>query len=257
MRIDLRDGIISRLLYLEGTYEGYLLDMVHQLMLTGANCLDIGANIGLYSLELSGAVGPSGRVFAFEPERHNHELLTTNLRLNGATNVEAVKTVVGDRNGQVCLARHPDNFGDHHVVDRESNWAEEVPVETIDAFCAKRVIDNIAFAKIDVQGYEPFVLSGMAETVRKNPDLMVLVEIWPDGLARQGRSASELIASFRDYGFVGYELHDWRVIPVLEPRTYDHIRFGRSVDCLFCRQRDKLEETVFWYLGGTAVSKTP
>src|SRR5436309_838879 len=85
------DGIIARFLYLEGSYESHLLDLIGALPLQGTTCLDIGGNIGLHALVLGGQVGPNGRVYSFEPERHNHELLDYNLRLNGLSNVYSVK----------------------------------------------------------------------------------------------------------------------------------------------------------------------
>ena len=88
----------------------------------------------------------------------------------------------------------------------------------------------VKLIKIDVQGYELHVIQGMAETLRSNPDAILIVEIFPEGLAEAGSSASQLVGRLRDLGFDGWEFNDFRLIPMQEPWTYDLIRGGKYVD---------------------------
>ena len=108
---------------------------------------------------------------------------------------------------------------------------------------------QVAFIKIDTQGYEWHVLRGMADMLRGNPDVVILIEIWPEGLKRQNESAVKLIQFFRDHGFTGYEISDHRVMPVAEPWTYNCLFGSRSVDCLFSRNANCLHAALSLFMG--------
>ena len=102
VRIDLRDRIIAKRLYLGIAWERDLQQLLAAMSLRGGVCLDIGAYIGIHSLTMSELVGPAGRVYAFEPERRNFALLEANLRLNGVTNVTAATTALGTPSGRAA-----------------------------------------------------------------------------------------------------------------------------------------------------------
>jgi FkbM family methyltransferase len=244
IRVDIRDSVIGRTLWLEGGYEDHLLDVVSHLDLAGSTCLDIGANIGLYSLALSQAVGAGGGVFAFEPERHNYGLLQANLRLNRADNVAAENLALGEINGCARLAVNAVNYGDHHVALGGEGASQEIPVSRVDEYLKGHDSPHVRFVKIDVQGYELHVLRGMTATLRDNPRLIVQVEVWPEGLRRQGESAEGLMKFLADLGFTGYEVHARRVAPVGPPWSYELLLQGIGVDCFFARDPRELRAAI-------------
>ena len=96
LTVDLNDRMIGRTLYLGGDHEPELRALMRHLPLDGGVALDVGANIGLHTLVMSRLVGGAGRVFAFEPDPHNFELLEGNLRRSGAHNVTARRCAIGD-----------------------------------------------------------------------------------------------------------------------------------------------------------------
>src|SRR5439155_15680161 len=178
----------GRLLYLDGGYEGETERLIRAIDLEGGVSVDIGANIGLHTVLMSDLTGPAGKVFAFEPEAGNFRLLKHNLNRNGSTNVTAIQAAVGGRNGTGHLAVNPLNFGDHRVAHGSpTGRAEvEVPITTIDESLRSLPHGVVKLIKIDVQGYEWHVIQGMAETLRSNPDAILIVEIFPEGLAEAG-----------------------------------------------------------------------
>ena len=109
--VDPRDRMIAKKLILYGGYETREIDLLCSFVKPGDCVLDVGANIGLYSLALSRAVGPSGRVIAVEPDPDNLALLRRNLQANGCTNVTVVEEALGDEAKEVLLFEVADNRG--------------------------------------------------------------------------------------------------------------------------------------------------
>jgi FkbM family methyltransferase len=243
IRIDLRDRIIAKRLYLGIPWEQDLQELLAAMSLRGGVCLDIGANIGVHSLLMSELVGPTGRVYAFEPERRNFALLEANLKLNGVTNVTAAATALGDSVGMCRLAVSPNNFGDHRVASRTEGHGDDVPITTVDVAMATVPDGAVRFVKVDVQGYEHHILRGMRATLERNPDLILALVVFPQALRAAGSSAQEVMERLRDIGMVGWEFLP-RLQPVQPPWIYELIRDGDQVDVIVCRNAALLDEVL-------------
>jgi FkbM family methyltransferase len=117
----------------------------------GMVVFDVGAHQGFYSMCFAQFVGPSGRVFSFEPFPQNHDLITANAELNDATNLTIVPSAVGESNGSVEM----------------SNSGQKVGAGGFVVNCVR--IDSMPtaadFIKIDVEGYEAAVLRGAKDTL--------------------------------------------------------------------------------------------
>ena len=254
LRIDLRDTVVSTLLYLEGEYESEVQRLMQAIGLEGGVCTDIGAHIGSHTLEMSRLVGPRGRVFAFEPQSRNFELLEKNVRLNGASNVIARHAAVGDRQGVCRLAVNAVNHGDHRV-STSGDGAEEVPMLTIDSALREVEDGAVRLIKIDVQGYETYVVRGLRETLRRNPEAVLFIEIFPEGLHAAGSSAAELVGELRDLGLDGWEFHDFRLIPCQAPHIYDLIRGGKYADLVLSRKGQRITGILERFYGQPLVAR--
>jgi FkbM family methyltransferase len=245
---DVRDMIIGRSLFLEGAYEKALSDLIMGLTshLDGRWALDIGANIGLHSLALSEAVGSRGRVLAFEPESHNADLLTRSVIAAKVQNVLINRVAVGDHQGEVTLEVNDSNFGDHRISVTTRASGRTVPVTTIDAAISAAAIPAaaVAFAKIDVQGFELHVLRGMQRTIEQNPDMIIAVEVFPSALRAAGTSALDLVSEFRRLGFDGWELMENRAIPLPPTSAYELMRGEASTDLLLSRATEPLRSII-------------
>jgi FkbM family methyltransferase len=162
----------------------------------GMTALDIGANVGAYSLLLGQWVGSGGAVFAFEPAPEAHDGLRRHIRLNGldaiVTPIRAAagaasstaRFVVGVTAGESRLA----TSGDRTVT------TVDVSVTTIDQFCAREHLTP-DFIKIDVEGAELDVLRGARETIRRTRGrLSLFVEMHPSLWRSSGMTLADVRA---------------------------------------------------------------
>jgi len=167
--------------------DGLSCAILKRLARPGGVVLDVGANIGVYSMLFARWGGSAGRVFAFEPAPSTLELLRAHLRLNQLeAQVEVVAQAVSDKVGEAVFYTH--SFSGENslnpVFSARGDIASSVrvPVTTLDQFCQAR---NLAptLIKIDVEGFELQVLQGARETIlRHRPALVVEMHthIWPD-----------------------------------------------------------------------------
>jgi FkbM family methyltransferase len=246
--VNLRDPIIARNLFLDREYDRHVFEIIGRLDLANKTCVDVGANVGLYSVMLSRMTGPGGRVVALEPETTNFELLQRNRELNGAANIQCVKVAVGAECGKSTLAVNPYNWGDHWITGSSTSpaWAsrQSVDVVTLDDQLRDEPDGRLAFIKLDVQGQEVAVLDGMAKTLARNPDVILLVEISPDHLRTAGTSATVLVRRLLEIGFRGWDIQPNRLTPVATPESYEMMRAGLWADLLLCRTPELIGEPV-------------
>jgi FkbM family methyltransferase len=246
--VDVRDRIIGRPYFVHGRYETELQALMRHMNLRDGVCVDVGANIGLHTLEMSRLVGAHGRVIAFEPESHNFDILRRNLLANGCDNVRPLKCAVSDARGTARVELSETNFGDHRVVagtpGGDAGSSPPVEVTTLDDALSDIPDNAVRFIKIDVQGHEMKVLHGMTETIRRNPDAIFMVEVSPSILPKYGSSASELVSALYELGLTGWELQDRRVFPALPAWTYDLIRDEQWTDLILSRNERLLTNVI-------------
>jgi FkbM family methyltransferase len=203
MFLDPTDAIVSPFLLRDGYFEPYETSLIESRVKPGDVVLDIGANIGYYTLILARLVGESGRVYAFEPDPANFLLLKRNVRANGYRNVVLVKKAVADASGPLALHICPDNKGDHRIYDSNDDRAT-IPIEaiTLDEYFADDP-GRLDFIKMDIQGSEGRALRGMAGLLGRYPEVKMITEFWPAGLRRSGVEAKDYLD---DLGRLGFHL---------------------------------------------------
>ncbi|MDD5312470.1 MAG: FkbM family methyltransferase [Dehalococcoidia bacterium] len=200
------EGIAHELL-LTGTYEEYTSFVFKQYVKKGMTVLDIGANIGYFTLLAASLVGEGGKVYAFEPEPKNYNLLVKNVELNSYNNIVAVPKAVSDRVDELQLFIDRVESGGHSLFKESArrgniNSVESVTVSTtsIDEFFGdnQSIIDVI---KIDIEGAEVLALKGMQNTLSRNRDVKLFTEFTPHKLRNAGNSAEEYWAYLVKSGF--------------------------------------------------------
>jgi FkbM family methyltransferase len=203
MHVDLRDEIIGRSLFSGLPYEPAETAFISDILRPGMTFVDIGANIGYYSLLAARLLGSTGRIIAFEPDPYNYHLLDANIKLNRRQAQVAMRNIaLGSAPGQLTLWKSNSNYGDHRLGE----WAEgrsgiTVAVDTFDAQFRSIGGGTIDLLKIDVQGFEAKVFSGMQGVFAASPPRVILMEYWPDGIRAAGDNPEQLLCRLLDYGY--------------------------------------------------------
>jgi FkbM family methyltransferase len=212
---DFRD-LLQRQMYL-GLYEQPETRLVQAVLGSGDIFLDVGANIGYYSLIAAQIVGAGGQVHALEPIPQNVAALRHTIRENGITNIVVNQVAAGAGPGSLDLFVSDQEFGN-------SGWASVVPsgrrpkvviVErmAIDDYLTSRSIDRVNLVKLDIEGGELDAFRGMRSLLAlpDAPDL--LFEVNPDLLERLGSESRDLTRFIAERGYALYRVE----LPALEP----------------------------------------
>lgn len=160
--------------------------------------LDIGANLGHYSLVASGLTG--AKSIAIEPIPSTMQKLQRQIDINHL-NDKIIPMNIGLSNANSTLHFSSDNDDMNHIVNSDYPNAIEVPVYTIDSVCEK---ENISLIKMDVEGYEKYVLEGGSQTI-KNPNLKAMIVELNNSGSKYGVNDQEIYETIVSYGFLPYE----------------------------------------------------
>jgi FkbM family methyltransferase len=205
--------------------------LLARLVRPGMVAVDIGANIGVYTIELARRVGPNGRVYAIEAEPRNSKLLMRTLAEAGLDSVEVRHVAAADRSGWMPLYVSTLDRGDHRIFPADEERAmTTVRAVTVDDLLADE--KRVDFAFIDVCGAEAAVLRGMRRTLARNPSLGILCSISPELLRRGGAGSEMLFAPLRDAGFLPYRLGARRTTPIGESTAWSEAT-ARGRACVY------------------------
>jgi len=163
------DMYVGRSLDVYGEFSEGETELFRQIIKPGMTVVDAGANIGAHTVYLAQAVGPRGRVLAFEPQRVLYQMLCGNLALNLHANVSTYNAGLGASDGKMSVPRvdysQGGNFGS---VGLSAGPGDEVAVLTLDSLR----LPACHLIKIDVEGMEREVLAGAADTLARHSPLL-------------------------------------------------------------------------------------
>jgi FkbM family methyltransferase len=210
LRFRIEDAI-GRWIFKRGSYEADLTAYLtsHVAFAEGSVFLDVGANIGWYSLVLARAAKARISILAFEPDPLSFRLLSENIALNGCDAVRAVQLAASDRDGAALLYQYANkNRGRHSLLPINAAGTVEIRTTSLDGFLEREGIDpaDVAFMKIDVEGYELHVLNGARRLLDFVP--LVLCEYAPGYMRRGGIDPASLVSAFREKHYVPHALRD-------------------------------------------------
>ena len=169
-------------------YEQETTKLFQHILKPGMNVIDIGAHVGYFSLTAARLVGPSGKVYSFEPASENFELLVRNIELNGYGNIAAAKSAVSSHVGALTLYLADLDSGRHSTYNHglPEKGRATVDSTTVDSFLAIEGWPKIGLVKIDVEGAELDVLEGMNQLAKQSDDLRIIMEFNPELLKSAG-----------------------------------------------------------------------
>ena len=184
-----------------GEYERKTRELCMQHLKPGMTFVDVGAHVGLYAIPAALAVGPTGRVIAFDADAENFERLRRNVVASGYGNIELHQRAVSDANGEVLLHRSPYNTGDHQIFFK-GKGRETVPVgcTTLDAHFQGQT-ETIDVAKFDIQGAEAAAFRGMTEILKNSRNIRLFIEFAPSMLIDAGADPLAFLQMLEAQGF--------------------------------------------------------
>jgi FkbM family methyltransferase len=199
---DRHDQFISSQISETGIWEPYESELLCRSLEPGGLCLDVGANIGYFTVLAGREVGPNGRVYAFEPEPRNFDLLSYNVSLNGfAARTVLHRLALGEKPAMAQLHLHPDNLGDHQL-NPGSEWPGEERVE-VNVRCGASLLEeeprSLDVVKIDTQGTELAVVRGLLPRLASDREgLRMIIELTPLSLRQAGHSGAQLLRALAE-----------------------------------------------------------
>ncbi|MCC6508213.1 MAG: FkbM family methyltransferase [Pirellulaceae bacterium] len=195
MLVNRHDIYIGRSIQTLGEFSEAEVDLFRQVVRPGALVVEAGANIGTHTVPLAQLTGPTGHVWAIEPQRIVFQTLCANLALNSLTNVTAIWAAVGKEPGQLFVPSidysTENNFGGLGLEGRTQG--EAVNVLTIDSLRLPR-LDLI---KADVEGMEQVVLEGAQQTIQRCRPLLYVENDRSD-------KSDSLVQCIKQMGYAAY-----------------------------------------------------
>ena len=185
-------------------FEAGPIDRLREFVPEGSVVIDVGANVGFFSLRFAEWVGSGGKVIAIEPEDRNYDSLIAALTRAGVRDrVDALKAVASAEPGTTFLEINPLHPADHKLS--RNGVGLPVAAVTLDALVDNKGPLRPALVKIDVQGAEMLTLQGMTD-ILKLADAALFIELSEQGLTKFGSSVSAILQLLAGHGYAPYWL---------------------------------------------------
>lgn len=201
LKIYTKDPGIGLPLLVKHSYEPKQTQLFLDIISPGNVVLDIGANVGYYTILSSSKVGNKGRVFAFEPNPETFKLLSENVKLNQCSNVTLEKKAISNVVGRVYLDCQRFNKGDSSISHYKSDKTLTTESITLDCFVKTYPQVFVDVIKMDIEGSEIMVLNAARTAFNRWKSCKLFIEYNPSSLSRYGGSEKELISLIQNHGF--------------------------------------------------------
>jgi len=205
--------------YVDNEYEPMSSRIIKNYLKDGDTFVDVGSHFG-YFATLASKAAKNVKVIAVEPVSENASLLRKNASLNNIQDIEIIECAVSAEKGEVefNITEASDSAGIFEHPNTKTIKKRKLPALSVDEILKSRKAD---FIKIDTEGNELAVLSGMKNTIRDNPKLKMLLEVNPKCLQGAGFSAQDLLDKIHEYGFE---------ITLIDDLQKQFFRVGENID---------------------------
>ena len=193
----LQNDTVSRSIIKYGYWELAETAIFRKIVKKGMIVIDVGANLGYYSL-MAGKLVKDGKVYAFEPDENVFSLLTSSINANGLKNIIPIKQCVSNEDGYCNLFINQDGHDSGHNSMVWDKGGEQVSVSstTLDTFMENEHIQYVNILKIDVEGAEPLILIGARKLLNDSEGLIILMEYNPSSWENFGNLLTFLFQNF-------------------------------------------------------------
>lgn len=196
------DDWIQANMYFLGYYEQEEIALLSQKLTPNGVFIDIGANVGFYSLNLAKKISDQGKVIAFEPYSINYHRLQANIKLNQLHNIDAYPFAIGNSNKELNLyvEQNSKNLGGISKIKASNSNEIQVEQKSLDNFILPLGLNQIDCIKIDIEGAEFEALQGMKQTlIQFKPCL--LIEISPTIIAKTNHQPEDIYKFLAELGY--------------------------------------------------------
>jgi FkbM family methyltransferase len=210
MILDKNDLDFSRQVKYLGNYSTELLEtkVFEKYLKPGMRVLDLGANIGFYTLLASSKVGPSGQVIALEPSPQNFKLINLSLEANSFSNVTTINAAVSDFVGKSFLHLSPYYNSEHslfnyHYSSGHVNNTNKISIDvtTVDKILEDSLDYTVDLIKMDIEGSESKALDGMQRVLEENEHFVLITEFWPKGFENAKSNPTDFLKKLEKLNF--------------------------------------------------------
>lgn len=234
--VDTRDISLAPSLIASGYWERWIDAVVARLTRPGAIAVDLGANFGYYTLIMARAVGPSGKVHAFEANPQVARLLDDTIAINGLRGwVTSRNVAILDRQATVELCVDPSYLGGGRIsYSDEVNGFDRYAVNGMTLCDALPGVERIDVLRMDIEGCEPLALLGAGALIRRSPELVIVSEWDVSMMAHHRCEARDLVDWLVGLGFGFWRI---RLDSALEPLAAADMLSLPHCDVVMARQR--------------------
>jgi FkbM family methyltransferase len=217
--VDPADHEMATQLIANGFWEMWTDRLIRQLVRPGDRVIDIGANLGYYTLIMASLVGESGKLDSFEANPRIAQLLTRSVEFNGyAPRTTVHAAAAGNKTGTVQFTtwRHKSGSG-HLALDAHDYPADtlklSVPMVRLDDVVGS---DRVDLIRIDAEGAEPLILEGARQTLLRSPAILICME-WAVGMISDRRDVAQFLSELRGLGFRFWKIeHDASLVELTD-----------------------------------------
>jgi FkbM family methyltransferase len=226
------ENYIERMVMQRGSFEPESTAATLRAVQAGQIAIDVGSNVGYYTLLLAQGVGPRGQVHAFEPTRWAFERCQRNMSLNPQHSAQIHLNHAGllaeERSGVEAI----ESRFSARILAKQT--LEQLQFLTLDRYCAERNITRIDFMKVDVDGYDLQVMQG-ARNILRQSNAVLLCELHDSALHEHGDALTHYIKLLRDLGYERGEVLDGPIQGTVELGSLLHREQPSSLNLLLQR----------------------
>jgi FkbM family methyltransferase len=209
MYLDTQDNSLTPHLLLDGYWEAWITRALLRELRKGMNIVEIGSNVGYYSLIISSQIGDAGRLFAFEANPDTYQILRDNIEVNGFSNrVTLEKKAVTDNVEKIAFQTLTKNPSGSRIVEysKLNQYTEEQKIIKVDATSLDQYFNNkdikIELIKMDAEGSEPHIFEGMKNLIINNAYITIICEFNPPLISAASVDPQKFLEKIQSYGFI-------------------------------------------------------